>query len=385
MLKPRLFSVTAARVVILTSCLGAIATGCANSIASNSQTPNHQSSDRNPLPSVEQASERGLEQTEQTSTTNKSGEKRRSRRQNSNSPSLKPNLREGMSYQKARQLLLQQGWKPHLQADEANLNNITVRELYDYGYVEIKDCSGTGVGACLFEFVNQSGDILLVSARAVSENNKEREIWRWSIEKKRNRKKPASSDSQYSQNSYSQKPPFIGTKFFKFYDGDSSEQSITILADGTTTVKINGRGQTYVFYQGKFTNPIVFQDNSGSGLLLKDDKIFSTYGNGKIAIGCKGDGKPCVSDLFEPTATTPEPVKVTNIQDGYYVLGGTGQGLEVRGNKYRYYDEGGEKEWQDISQLKSIKAGLIFDGREYWCLPPDREGGVCTENGWKRL
>lgn len=191
------------------------------------------------------------------------------------------------------------------------------------------------------------------------------------------------ADSEYSQDSYSQKPPFIGTKFFNFHGGDSSEQSITILADGTTTVKFIGRGENHVFYQGKFTNPIIFQDNTGSGLLLKEGKIFSIYGNGKIAKDCKTDGQVCVSDLFEPTTEPPEPVKTTNIQDGYYVLGGTGQGLEVRGNKYRYYDEGGEKEWRDIRELKSIKAGLIFDGKEYWCLPPNREVGVCTENGWK--
>ncbi|NJR15971.1 MAG: hypothetical protein HC785_09790 [Calothrix sp. CSU_2_0] len=372
MLKPRLFSATAVRVVILTSCLGAIATGCANSIASNSQTPNPQSSDRNPPASVEKTSE-------QTSTSNKSGEKRRSRRQNSNSQSLKPNLREGMSYQKARQLLLQQGWKPHLQGDEANLNNITVRELYDYGYVEIKDCSGTGVGACLFEFINQSEDILSVSTRAVSANNKEREIWRWSIERKTNNNQGYSSTHQYSQ-----KPPFIGKRFFNFAGGNGTGQSITILADGTTSVQFHGKFESPVLYRGKYTNPINLQDGSGESLLLKDGKIYLLNGDGKIPPDCQDGGKPCVSDLVASTSETQEPVETTNIQDGYYVLGGTGQGLEVRGKKYRYYDEGGEKEWRDIGELKSIKAGLIFDGQQYWCLPPDREVGVCTENGWKK-
>jgi hypothetical protein len=175
----------------------------------------------------------------------------------------------------------------------------------------------------------------------------------------------------------SQKTPFIGTRFFNFYGGNGTGQSITILSDGTTTVKLHGTFESSVLYQGKFTNPINLQDENRQILLLKDGKIFNINRNGDIAKNCKGDGKPCESDLFE--ATSPPAIK-----EGFYILGGTDQGLEVRGDKYRYYDEGGEKPWREIYELQSIKESLVFDGKLYWCIPPRSEVGVCTENGWKK-
>ncbi|MBE9136766.1 hypothetical protein IQ254_06035 [Nodosilinea sp. LEGE 07088] len=85
-------------------------------------------------------------------------------------------------------------------------------------------------------------------------------------------------------------------------------------------------------------------------------------------------------------AQTPEQNTVRpRIAEGYYAMGGTGQGLEVRGNQYRYYDEGGEYEWRPTSQLTTINPGHVFDGENYWCHSDSAPegGGICTANGWQ--
>ncbi|WP_062288012.1 hypothetical protein [Nostoc piscinale] len=107
---------------------------------------------------------------------------------------------------------------------------------------------------------------------------------------------------------------------------------------------------------------------------FKDGKVYSLAANGQIAKGCKGDETVCESSLI---ANTSAPIK-----PGFYVLGGTDQGLEVKGEQYRYYDEAGNQEWRPISELNYIQENLIFDGQNYWCIPPRSEAGVCTANGW---
>ncbi|MGG6237479.1 hypothetical protein ACQ4N7_02475 [Nodosilinea sp. AN01ver1] len=84
----------------------------------------------------------------------------------------------------------------------------------------------------------------------------------------------------------------------------------------------------------------------------------------------------------------PAPEQATvrpRITEGYYAMGGTGQGLEVRGNQYRYYDEGGEQEWRPIRELTAINPGHLFDGENYWCHSDSvpEGGGLCTANGWQ--
>lgn len=275
-------------------------------------------------------------------------------------------IKEGMSYAKARELLIKQGWQPNLKGDSPNLNDVSVRELFDLGYKEIKDCSGTGVGACRFEFINQNGELLFVSARIGNTNN-ERLVWRWVIEK-------ATNTNKQTVSNYNQKLPFIGARFFSFLNGNGTGKSISIATDGTTIVKLNGKFDTTIQYNGKFSNPIILQDGSGLGLLLKDDKIYSLLANGEIAKGCKGDGTICESSLIE--------VSSPKITDGLYVLGGTDQGLEVKGERYRYYHEEGQKEWRPISELNPVQENVVFDGDNYWCIPPRSEVGVCSKNGW---
>lgn len=92
-------------------------------------------------------------------------------------------LQEQMPYKEARQRLIQQGWQPNLQGEPPNLRDQTVKALFDLGYTEIKDCSGTGEGPCLFEFVNPQGDRLSVTATTGRSQTGERLVRRWWIEK----------------------------------------------------------------------------------------------------------------------------------------------------------------------------------------------------------
>ncbi|BAY15675.1 hypothetical protein NIES21_14940 [Anabaenopsis circularis NIES-21] len=340
---------------IVTSLLGAIASGC-----TSFATPNVQQSNSININALSQTvADKGDK--------NSSTAANPTQPKNSDNPVNKPALKEGMPYQQARELVIQAGWRPNLQGDAPNLRDASVKELYDFGYKEVKDCAGTGIGACLFEFTNQAGELLSISATIADRSNTERLVWRWSIEKKTNNQQTVMSADP-------EKPPFIGTRLFNFLGGSGTGQSIAIAPDGTTIVTLNGTFESSIQYNGKFSNPIILQDGSGLGLLLKDGKIYSLLSNGQIAKGCKGEGTVCESSLLELSSN---PIK-----DGFYILGGTDQGLEVRGKQYRYYDEEGNKEWNPISELNSIKEGLVFDGQNYWCIPPRTEIGVCSENGW---
>jgi hypothetical protein len=73
------------------------------------------------------------------------------------------------------------------------------------------------------------------------------------------------------------------------------------------------------------------------------------------------------------------------VLEGRYWIGGTDESLEIKGDRYRYYNVGGEREWRSIRELKPIKEGVVFDGKLYWCLSTMKSKGgkiVCSENGW---
>jgi hypothetical protein len=87
-------------------------------------------------------------------------------------------LEEKMFYVTARQKLIAQGWLPQV-GTRPNLRNQTVKALFDKGFEEIKDCSGTGLGLCRFEWSNPTGDVLIVAAGTGS--NGDRIVTNWSI------------------------------------------------------------------------------------------------------------------------------------------------------------------------------------------------------------
>lgn len=104
--------------------------------------------------------------------------------------------------------------------------------------------------------------------------------------------------------------------------------------------------------------------------------------------------KRCLNskDVFFETAPgyriNPKSSSTNKIADGFYALGGTGQGLEVKGEQYRYYDEEGQKYWRPISELKYVQEGVVFADQNYWCLStlaPKNRPGICTANGWNPI
>lgn len=81
-----------------------------------------------------------------------------------------------------------------------------------------------------------------------------------------------------------------------------------------------------------------------------------------------------------------ESIVADQIEDGRYWMGHTGQGLEVEGNRYRYDTESGSQPWKNSSDLKYVRNGVVFDGRNYWCLStlaPKNKVSSCTAEGWK--
>ncbi|MBD2232748.1 hypothetical protein [Phormidium tenue] len=185
-----------------------------------------------------------------------------------------------------------------------------------------------------------------------------------------------SSGNSESVELAAEEPPFFGDRYFNFYGGNGTGQSITIELDGATTVEQHGTESSSVLYRGQFSNPLILDD--GERLRIEGNTISKISEDGDIISGCNGEGEPCESELYDATTSPP-------ILDGLYVLGGTDQGLEVFGDQYRYYDEMGEKEWNPLVELTYIQQGVIFDGENYWCLPRPDEAGVCTENGWRSV
>jgi hypothetical protein len=190
-------------------------------------------------------------------------------------------IQQGMPYKEARKILLQQGWQANLPVSNGqlpNLENAAIKVAFELGFEEIKDCSGTGLGLCRFEFINYKGKQLVVSATTARSDKGELTVWRWFLE--------------------------------------------------------------------------------------------------------------------ENSDPTPTDSASTKIPDGRYWLGATDQGLEVSSDsrserlrqRYRYDTEGGEQPWQEVSKLKYVNNGVIFDGKNYWCLSTLAPNPVtgCSAAGWSR-
>lgn len=94
-----------------------------------------------------------------------------------------PRLRRNMNYAQARTLLIQRGWRPIVNSEQVNNQNrsSTIDYLIKKGYREVVDCSGTGVGLCLFQFRNTRGQTLFVST-ANNQSGQESKVYGWRLE-----------------------------------------------------------------------------------------------------------------------------------------------------------------------------------------------------------
>lgn len=100
-----------------------------------------------------------------------------------------PRLRKGMPYAQARSLLLRQGWRAVVNSEQ--VNNPNRSGVIDYfinrqGYTEVVDCSGTGIGLCLFQFRNRAGQTLMIST-ADNDPPGKSTVYGWRIETRSNR------------------------------------------------------------------------------------------------------------------------------------------------------------------------------------------------------
>lgn len=91
-------------------------------------------------------------------------------------------LRQEMPYAEARQMLLDAGWQathhPPVREGEGVLSYL----INDLGCHEVEDCSGTGLGLCLFEFTDAYGRRLSVSTANNDPRSGGPTLYEWWIE-----------------------------------------------------------------------------------------------------------------------------------------------------------------------------------------------------------
>lgn len=94
-----------------------------------------------------------------------------------------PRLQRNMSYAQARTMLIKRGWQPVFNSEQVNnrVPNSTIDSLIKKGYTEIVDCSGTGLGLCLFQFRNAKGQNLFVTT-IDNQSGQQSKIYGWRIE-----------------------------------------------------------------------------------------------------------------------------------------------------------------------------------------------------------
>jgi hypothetical protein len=197
-------------------------------------------------------------------------------------------LAENMTYGEARQKLIDQGWIPHTQGDPPNLRDGTVKALFNRGYEEVKDCSGTGLGPCRFEFTNKAGEILVVSTISQGKRGPDRFVWRWFIE---------SQNPSSTAPSPSASLPFVGKRYFNFLGGSGTGHTITIDGTGKTIIELHGSQQSSVLYRGPFRERMSYE--SGGGITIKDG--YAIQCDGSSSAPSTEGAPPCKVKLYEAT------------------------------------------------------------------------------------
>ncbi|MEO0986507.1 MAG: hypothetical protein AAFY20_13270 [Cyanobacteria bacterium J06639_14] len=93
-------------------------------------------------------------------------------------------LKKGMTYEEGRKILIDKGWQPIFPSSLGDLPNLdypTIKYIFeDRGYQEVVDCSGTGLGFCLFRFSNGVDKQLSVTT-VNNQPGDEIIVWSWSF------------------------------------------------------------------------------------------------------------------------------------------------------------------------------------------------------------
>ncbi len=162
------------------------------------------------------------------------------------STSLKiPALKKEMTYEVARQLIINAGWQPLFTTTDNPHDGTKSRR--DRGYNEVTSCSGTGMGFCRFEFTG-AGDRKLV----IVTGGRESTVQKW-WEEKVDRTPPAKQSNL----------PFVGRRAFNFLGGSGTGYSITIESNGNTIIQLHGTMSSSTVYQGPFQETM-------EGIKIKD-------------------------------------------------------------------------------------------------------------------
>lgn len=92
-----------------------------------------------------------------------------------------PKIKQNMTYEEARNLLIEEGWQAVFNYEQFNNPNrsFMINALIEKGYTEVVDCSGTGLGLCLFQFENATGQILWITT---ANNSEESTVFGWRLE-----------------------------------------------------------------------------------------------------------------------------------------------------------------------------------------------------------
>jgi len=94
-----------------------------------------------------------------------------------------PKLRQHMTYSEARNLLIEEGWQAvfnRIQVSNPD-SGVVIDNLIEKGYTEVVECSGTGLGLCLFQFQNATGQTLFVTT-ANNDPELESIVFGWKLE-----------------------------------------------------------------------------------------------------------------------------------------------------------------------------------------------------------
>lgn len=136
-------------IVLLASCLGWIAVGCNKSVSSNPAPP---------VPSQTTTVERDRTNPEAPPESQIAPPSQAlSSEQN---PPVPQQLQKGMSYDEARQVIINAGWQPIPTTTDNPLDGTA--NWRKRGYHEVEACSGTGMGFCRFEFAGGRNRKLVV-------------------------------------------------------------------------------------------------------------------------------------------------------------------------------------------------------------------------------
>jgi hypothetical protein len=199
-----------------------------------SAAPQQQISSINSASLDTESQKKSLNNPEKTSTIVTLSEKVQLSLENSVNPPKKIPLQQGMPYKDARQILIQQGWQPSLQG-EPNLRDRSVKELFDLGYKEIKDCSGTGEGPCRFEFINKQGELLVIVATTRGSENTKRFVRNWWIEKKTDSNQQKSSSNIIQEGRYwlggTDRGLVVKGKQYRYYDESNIDRPWKLLSE----------------------------------------------------------------------------------------------------------------------------------------------------------